>query len=49
MMTLFKGIHNGQKFFVMNLVINLDRKKITKTKTNWMKKKNFFGLWEYDT
>jgi hypothetical protein len=37
-MPLLKAIHNGCKFFIMNLVINLHRKKITRTKVDRIKK-----------
>jgi hypothetical protein len=43
MTPFLKGIHDGQKFFVMNLVVNFSRKKLRKMKTNWMKKIIFSG------
>ncbi len=49
MMPLFKGIHDGYKFFIMNLVINLCKKKITKMEIDKMKKIVFFKLWEHNT
>ncbi len=42
-------IHDGQKFFVMKLIVNLDKRKFMKTKTNWMKKIIYSKLWEYNT
>ncbi len=49
MIPFFKGIHDGQKVFVMNLIVNIGKIKLIRTKTNWMKKIIFYGLWEYDT
>jgi hypothetical protein len=49
MMPFLKGIHDGQKLFDMNIVINFDKRKLTRIETKWMKKIIFFGLWEYDT
>jgi hypothetical protein len=48
-MPLLKGIYNGQKLFVMNLIINLDKKKFTKMETNCLKKIIYSNLWEYNT
>jgi len=49
MTPFLKYIHDGQKFFLMNLVVNIDRKKITRMETNWMKKIIFYELWKYNT
>jgi hypothetical protein len=38
MMPLFKGIPDGYNFFIMNLVINLRKKKLTKMEIDKMKK-----------
>jgi hypothetical protein len=38
MMPLLKGIHDGQKFFVINLIVNIDKKILTRMETNCMKK-----------
>ncbi len=48
MMPLLKGIHDGQKLFVMNIVINFNRRKFMKIETNYMKKIIFFELWKYN-
>jgi len=34
MMPFLKGIHNGQELFIMNLVINLSKRKFTIMETN---------------
>jgi hypothetical protein len=34
MTPIFKGIHDGQKFFVMNLIVNFDMKKFMRMETN---------------
>jgi hypothetical protein len=44
MMPLLKGIHDGQKFFVMNFIVNLGMRKLTRIKTNWMKNIILSGL-----
>jgi len=49
MMPLLKSIHNGQKFFVINFLINFDKKKLTREKINWMNKIIFSKLWKYNT
>ncbi len=49
MASLLKIIHNGLKFFIMNLVINLHMRKHTRVETNKMKKIIFSKLWEHNT
>jgi hypothetical protein len=44
MTPLFKGIHDGQELFVMNLIIDSNRGKFTKAKAHKMKKIVFFEL-----
>jgi hypothetical protein len=44
MTPLLKGIHDGKKFFITNLIINLHKKKLTKTKVDRMKKIVFSKL-----
>ncbi len=48
MTPLFKGIHDGQKFFVMNIIVDFKKEKIIRTKINMMKNIVFSKLWEYD-
>jgi hypothetical protein len=43
MMPLFKSIYDGQKFFFMSLKVNIDKKKLKRMETNWMKKLSFLG------
>jgi hypothetical protein len=47
MTLLFKSIHNGYKFFIMNLIINLC--KIYKNKSQEDEEDCPFKLWEYNT
>jgi len=49
MMPFFKGIHNGYKFFIMNIVINMHKKKITRMEIDKMKKIVLFKLWHHNT
>jgi hypothetical protein len=37
MTPFLKGIHDGYNFFIMNLIINLHKKKLMKTKVDMMK------------
>jgi hypothetical protein len=37
MLPLLKNIHYGKKFLIMNLVVNLGRRELTKTKADKMK------------
>jgi hypothetical protein len=48
MTPLLKGIHNGQKLLIMNFIINLRKKKLTRTQVDRMNFYFFFKLWEYD-
>jgi len=43
MTPFLKGIHDGQKFFIMSFIVNLSRKKLIRMETNWMRKIIFFG------
>jgi hypothetical protein len=47
MTPFLKGIHGDYKFFIMNFIINLYRKKLMQTKVNRMKKFVFSKLWKY--
>jgi hypothetical protein len=49
MTPIFKGIHNGQKFFVMNIIIDFEKEIFIRMKVNMMKKIVFSKLWEYNT
>jgi hypothetical protein len=42
----FENIHDGKKFLIMNLVVNLDRKKLRIIEVDKMKKIVFSMLWE---
>jgi hypothetical protein len=44
MLPLFKSIHDGYNFFIMNIVINLHKRKLMRTKVNKMKKIVFFQI-----
>ncbi len=37
-MPFWKNIDNGKKFFIMNLVVNLNMKKLMRMETNMTKK-----------
>jgi len=47
MTSLVKGIHDCYKFFIMNLIINLHKRKNTKMEVDMMKKIVFSKLWKY--
>ncbi len=36
-MPFLKSVNNGQKFFVMNLIVNINKKKLMRTKIDKMK------------
>jgi hypothetical protein len=44
-----KNIRDGQKFFVMNLIIDFNKGKLMKAKIDKMKKIVFSKLWKCDT
>jgi len=44
MTPFLKAIHNGYKFFIMNIVINLCRKKLMKVEADMIKKIVFSKL-----
>jgi hypothetical protein len=44
MMPLLKSIHDGQEFFVMNLIVDFRKGKIMKAKIDRMKKIVFSKL-----
>jgi len=41
MTPFLKNIHEGKKFLIMNLVINISRRELVRTKVNCMKKLSF--------
>jgi hypothetical protein len=44
MTSILKGIHDGQKLFVMILIIDFNKEKLMKAKIDMMKKIVFFEL-----
>jgi hypothetical protein len=48
MMPLLKDIHDGYKFFMMNFIINIHKKKLMRMEANMVKKIVFSKLWEHD-
>jgi hypothetical protein len=48
-MPFLQNIHDGYKFFILNLVIIFCKRKLTRTKVNKMKKIFFYKLWEHNT
>jgi hypothetical protein len=48
MTLILKGIHEGQKLFVMIPVVDFNKKKLMKAKIDMMKKIVFFELWKCD-
>jgi hypothetical protein len=44
MTPFLKSIHDGQELFVMNLVVDFNKGKLTRAKTNKMKKIIIFEL-----
>jgi hypothetical protein len=48
MLPLLESIDYRKKFFIMNFVINLGRKELTKMEADKMKKIIFAQLWKYD-
>ncbi len=49
MMPFSKSIDNGKKFFIMNLVVNLNMKKLMSMETDRMKKIIIFKLWKHSS
>ncbi len=49
MMPFFKSIHDGEKFYIMNFIINLHRRKLKRIKVDKIKKIVFSKLWKYGT
>jgi len=47
MMPFFKSIHDGEKFYIMNFLINLHRRKLQRIKADKIKKIVFSKLWKY--
>jgi hypothetical protein len=48
MMPFFERIHDGRKFLIMNLIVNLGRRELTKMEVDRMKKIIFSMLWKYN-
>ncbi len=48
-MPLLNNINDGQKFFVMNLIIDFNKGKFMKAKVDMMKKIVYSKLWKCDT
>ncbi len=48
MMTSFKNIHGGKKILIMNLIVNINRRELTKMEIDMIKKIVFSILWEYN-
>jgi len=48
MTLLFKSIHDGQKFVVMNLMVDFNKGKLMKMKVDRMENIIFSKLWKCD-
>jgi hypothetical protein len=48
MMPFLKSIHDGKKFLIMNFIVNLGKRELTKIEVDRMKKIIFSMLWEYN-